>query len=98
MYIIRYADDFRIFCRDYQHAVRTKWAVTKWLEERLKLEISQEKTRIVNAKSEYTEFLGFKFKLYYRGKKWIVKSHVSDKQLIKVSDNLKYQIKKLPHA
>ena len=47
MHIIRYADDFRIFCRTKEDAVRTKEAVTAWIEERLKLEVSPEKTRIV---------------------------------------------------
>lgn len=70
MYIVRYADDFRIFCRSKIAAERTKRAVTQWLSERLKLEISEEKTKIVNAKHRYTDFLGFKVKLRKRGKKW----------------------------
>ena len=37
-HIIRYADDFRICCRTKEDAVRTKEAVTAWIEERLKLE------------------------------------------------------------
>ena len=48
MFIVRYADDFRIFCRTKDVAERTKCAVTLWLKERLKLEISEKKTRIVN--------------------------------------------------
>ena len=47
MFIVRYADDFRIFCRTKDVAERTKCAVTLWLKERLKLEISEKKTRIV---------------------------------------------------
>lgn len=43
MHIIRYADDFRIFCRTKEDAVRTKEAVTRWIEDRLKLEVSPEK-------------------------------------------------------
>ena len=35
-----------------------------WLKERLKLEVSEEKTKIVNLKTEYSEFLGFKLKVY----------------------------------
>lgn len=37
MYIVRYADDFRIFCRTKTDAEKTKIAVTQWLSERLKL-------------------------------------------------------------
>ena len=43
MYIVRYADDFRIFCRNKEDALRTKEAVTAWITERLRLEVSPEK-------------------------------------------------------
>lgn len=58
MHIIRYADDFRIFCKTKEDAIKTKEAVTKWIEERLKLEVSPEKTRIVNTRKRWSEFLG----------------------------------------
>ena len=58
MFIVRYADDFRIFCRTKNAAERTKSAVTQWLAQRLRLEVSEEKTRIVNAKRRHLEFLG----------------------------------------
>lgn len=98
MYIIRYADDFRIFCRTYEDAVRSKEAIIQWLETRLKLEVSQEKTRIVNVRKKYMEFLGFKIKLYQKGNGWKVKSHVSDKRLEKVLKELKWQYAKIPHV
>ena len=98
LYIIRYADDFRIFCRTNEQARAAKEAITRWLKERLKLEISEEKTRIINAKSRYMEFLGFKLKLYQKGKKWVVKSHISDKKFEQVDRMLKLQITKLPKA
>ena len=97
MYIIRYADDFRIFCRTYEQAKNAKIAITKWLEDRLKLEISQEKTKIVNVKKRYTEFLGFKLKVYIRGKKFTVKSHVKDSQLQRITQTLTGLIKKAAH-
>lgn len=43
MYIVRYADDFRIFCRTKDEAERTMKAVTQWLMERLHLEVRQQK-------------------------------------------------------
>ena len=39
MYIVRYADDFRSFCRTKTVAEWTKIAITQWLFERLKLEV-----------------------------------------------------------
>lgn len=93
MFIVRYADDFRIFCRTRSEAVRTKAAVTQWLSDRLKLEVSQEKTRIVNVKRHYTEFLGFKFKLRPNAGKLVVKSHMCDKAFNKQKQELTEQAK-----
>ena len=89
MYIVRYADDFRIFCRTKTAAQKTKIAITQWLKERLKLEVSQEKTRVVNIKRKYSEFLGFKIKVRPKAKKLVVESHVSDKQLARKTKALK---------
>lgn len=95
MYIIRYADDFRIFCRTKSQAEKTKIAVTQWLQERLKLEVSSEKTRVVNVKRQYSEFLGFKIKVWKKGGKHVVKSHITDKNLKKISHDLKEQAKRI---
>ena len=80
MYIVRYADDFRIFCRTKTAAEKTKIAITQWLKERLKLEVSQDKTRVVNIKRRYSEFLGFKIKVHSKKGKQVVKSHISGRQ------------------
>ena len=95
MYIVRYADDFRIFCRTKTAAEKTKIAVIKWLSERLKLEVSQEKTRAVNVKRRYTEFLGFKIKVHAKGEKQVVKSHINDKQLKAKKKALVEQVKRI---
>jgi hypothetical protein len=95
MYIVRYADDFRIFCRTKADAERIKIAVTQWLKERLKLEVSQEKTKIVNIKRHYMEFLGFKFALRKRGEKSVLKSNMSDKQLQRARAKLVGQAKRI---
>lgn len=95
MYIVRYADDFRIFCRTKSEAQRTKTAVTQWLSERLKLEVSPEKTKVVNVRRKYSEFLGFKIKVHPKGQKQVVKSHISDKQLKRKEEALKKQAKKI---
>ena len=78
MHIVRYADDFRIFCRSQKDAQNTMIAVMKWLKERLKLDVSPEKTRIVNVKRHYSEFLGFKMKLHPKGSRYAVRSRMSD--------------------
>jgi group II intron reverse transcriptase/maturase len=95
MYIVRYADDFRIFCRTRGDAVRTMAAVTKWLEERLKLQVSPEKTRVVNLKRQYSEFLGFKIKVREKKHKQVVKSHICDKAAKKIAQKSVAAIKEV---
>lgn len=82
-YIVRYADDFKIFCRYRSDAQKIFVAVKDWLHHRLGLEISPEKSKIVNLKRQYSEFLGFKMKAVKKGKKpngqskYVVQSHIS---------------------
>lgn len=81
MHIVRYADDFRIFCKCKEDAVRTKEAVTQWIEERLRLEVSPEKTRIINTRKRWSEFLGFKIRVRPKSRKYTVQSSICDKKL-----------------
>lgn len=95
MRVIRYADDVRILCRTQNQAERTAVAVKQWLNERLKLQVSEEKTRVVNVKRQYSEFLGFKLKAERKAGKWVVQSHVQDKAIQRGKEKLKEQIKKI---
>ncbi len=95
MFIVRYADDFRIFCRTKNTAERTKIAVTQWLAQRLRLEVSAEKTRVVNVKRRYSEFLGFKLKVHPKANKQVVVSHICDKRLKAERDKLVAQAKQI---
>ena len=95
MYIVRYADDFRIFCRNKEDALRTKEAVTAWITERLRLEVSPEKTRIVNVRKRYSEFLGFKIRVRPKSRKYIVQSHICDKKLELERQKLVEQAKRI---
>lgn len=95
MWIVRYADDFRIFCKTKRDAEKTKIAIEKWLKDRLRLDISQEKTRIVNTRVRPMEFLGFSIKVHKKKKnsKYVVDSHISPKALKDKSDKLANQVK-----
>ncbi len=91
VYIVRYADDFKLFCRNHNHAKRIFEATKLWLKERLGLEISPEKSKIVNLRKNYSDFLGIKFKVTTKGKvknkndnKWVVKSHIGLKAFKKI--------------
>ena len=98
-FIIRYADDFKIFCRYRNEASKLFKATEMWLKERLGLDISEEKSRIVNLKKNYSEFLGFKIKVHRKGmdrsgkSRYTVKSNVSEKALSKIKEKAKEQIK-----
>lgn len=81
MYIVRYADDFKIFCRKRSDADKVFIAVKQWLKDRLKLEISDEKSKVVNLKKQYSEFFGFKLKAVKKSDKYVVRSHMSDKAI-----------------
>ena len=95
MHIIRYADDFRIFCRTKEEAVKTKEAIAKWIEERLKLEVSPEKTRIVNTRKRWSEFLGFKIRVRSKNHKYVVQSAICDKKVEIETDKLVEQAKNI---
>ncbi|WP_231549776.1 group II intron reverse transcriptase/maturase [Cetobacterium sp. ZOR0034] len=92
MYIVRYADDFKIFCRSYNSGNKIFQAIKMWLKERLHLEISNEKSKIVNLKTNYSEYLGFKIKVHEKENKVVVKSHISNKASLKIQEKIKKQI------
>lgn len=88
MYLVRYADDFKIFCRKRSDANKAYLATKIWLAERLKLTVNDEKSKVVNLKKSYTDFLGFKLKAVSNGGKYKVRSHMSDKSFRKTQDLL----------
>lgn len=100
-FIVRYADDFKIFCRNRQDAEKVFYATKQWLKERLGLEINEEKSKIVNLKKHYSEFLGIRFKVAKtkRGDKveYFITSYMTDKAKGKVTQNLINLIKMIQH-
>ena len=89
IYIVRYADDFKIFCRNYEMASKVFIATQNWLKERLGLDISPEKSKIVNLKTGYSEFLGIKLKVTPKRNKYVLKSHMSDSRKEKAIKTIK---------
>ena len=95
MYIVRYADDFRIFCKNAESAARAMAAVTLWLKERLRLDVSPEKTHIVNLSKRYSEFLGIKMRLRQKKDKLVVHSRVCEKAVRRIKCEAKQKIKEI---
>ena len=98
MHGVRYADDFLIFCPTHEDAARVFKATEMWLKDRLGLEISLEKSKVINLKRQYADFLGFKLKAYPRGKKYVVRSHMSDKAYGKAHEKLAKEVNLLEHT
>ena len=90
---VRYADDFKLFAKNYGQAKKLFYAVEGWLKGRLGLSISPEKSKIVNLKESYSEFLGFRMKAVNHGSehkpKYVVESHIREKSLDKVKTDMK---------
>ncbi len=101
VFIVRYADDFKLYCRNYTDAVKIFEATKQWLKERLKLEISPEKSKIVNLRKNYSDYLGIKMKVTKKRKdtrnkdKYVVKSHIGNKAYQKIIATIKGYAKKL---
>ncbi|MCA1024449.1 group II intron reverse transcriptase/maturase [Halobacillus litoralis] len=90
-YLVRYADDFKILCRDGKTAQRWYHAVRLYLKERLKLDISPEKSQIVNLRKRESEFLGFTIRANKKGKKRVAHTGVISSK----SEKIKQEAKKL---
>lgn len=97
-YIVRYADDFKIICKKKSDAEKLFIATKKWLKERLGLETSPEKSKIVNLRKHYSEFLGFKIKVKFKRKKYVIKSCISDKAKMKIKANCNKAIESIQNS
>jgi RNA-directed DNA polymerase len=94
-YIVRYADDFKVMTRDHKTAWKWFHAIKGYLKDRLKLDISPEKSKVINLRKQSSEFLGFKIKAVPKGKKYVANSNVSDKKKIQIKETLKERIKRI---
>ena len=92
-YIVRYCDDFKILCKDYETAQKIYTATKDWLKERLKLEISPDKSKITNVRKDKTEFLGFALFVRKKKGKFVTRSNISNKAKTSIKAKLKEQIK-----
>ena len=92
-YIVRYADDFKILCRTRSQAIRMFHAVKDFLSTRLHLEVSDEKSKVVNLKKNSSEFLGFRIKAHSKktAKRtiYVAHSHMTKKALNNAQTKLK---------
>ena len=99
VFFVRYADDFKLFCRDLDSATKMHIATKKWLKEELKLEVNEEKTKVVNLKTDKLDFLGFTIGTVMKGKKRVCSTHISSKNIERIQKVLIEKVKEMqkPH-
>jgi group II intron reverse transcriptase/maturase len=94
-YLVRYADDFKILCRDAKTAERWFHAVKLFLKERLKLDISPEKSKIINLRKRESAFLGFTIRANRKGKKRVAHTFVRAEKIQKIKAEARKRVKEL---
>ncbi|ENZ5600117.1 group II intron reverse transcriptase/maturase [Enterococcus hirae] len=93
MHIVRYADDFKIYTNSPRNAIKIFHAVRGYIHNELKLEISTEKSRIINLRKRYSEFLGFELRVQKHHEKYKTISRVSRRSLKRLKKEVKNRIK-----
>lgn len=94
-FIVRYADDFKIMCNSYTDAQKFYYATVDFLNRRLKLEVSPEKSKVVNLKKNSSDFLGFKIKVIPKGKTrygYVAKTDMNEKAIGKAKVYMKKRL------
>lgn len=107
MFIVRYADDFKIMCKSKSDATKIFHACKQWLKDRLGLEVSPDKSNITDIRRKKTEFLGIEIGVQpakkesrkrNASKKYVVRSHMTNKAKKKVLEQLRTRIKELKES
>ena len=88
-YITRYADDFIILCRYQSHAEKVMTVTTKFLKDKLYLDISPEKSKVVDLRKSKLNYLGFSLFAAPKGDKYICRTEVSNKAKKRIYAELK---------
>ena len=91
-FLVRYADDFKVMCKSYSEAQRYYHAIVDFLNKRLGLEISPEKSKVTNLKKNSSDFLGFKIKVVSKGTSrygFVAKTDMCDKAKTKAAKNIR---------
>lgn len=70
-YFVRYADDWVILTDSQRDAEKLKFKAQRYLNETLKLELSEEKTLITNVRINPIRFLGVEIRMANKNGKWV---------------------------
>ena len=97
-YIVRYADDFKVMCRDWKTAEKWFYAVKLYLKDRLKLDISPEKSQIINLRKRKSEFLGFTVWAEAKNNSFVAQTGIINKKKQDMKKEYKERIKQLRNS
>ncbi|QNO13364.1 group II intron reverse transcriptase/maturase [Alkalicella caledoniensis] len=97
-YLVRYADDFKVFARNSQTAYKWFYAIKKYLKDRLKLDISPEKSKVTNLRKKKSDFLGYRLKANLKGSKYVAHTYMKKKKKTAIKQGLKEAIKKIKQS
>lgn len=98
MYIVRYADDFKIFTKSYKTAFKIKQATQNFLKHKLNLDIAEDKTKITNLKKNKSEFLGFYIRAIPKKNKYVARTGISDNAKDRITREYRSNIRKLARS
>ncbi|QFF99310.1 hypothetical protein PB01_17035 [Psychrobacillus glaciei] len=79
-------------CRDWKTAEKWYHAVKLYLKERLKLDISPEKSKIINLRKHESAFLGFTIRANRKGKKRVAHTFVKAEKMQKIKADAKKRL------
>ena len=98
-YLVRYADDFVIITDTRAHAEDWKVRLQNFLQSKMKLTLSKEKTLITDVRKKYIKFLGYQFKLVPgKARKGYISRTIPDKDRLKRKVyTIAGNIKKIPN-
>lgn len=97
-YLVRYADDFVIVTDTRTHAEDWKSRLQTFLQTRMKLTLSQEKTLITDIRKKHIRFLGYEFKMVPgKSRRGYIPRTLPDRDRLKRKvDQIAEEIKKIP--
>lgn len=97
-WLIRYADDFVIITDTRAHAEQWKAKLQTFLQSKLKLTLSTEKTLITDVRRKHIHFLGYEFKMIPGNSRtgYITKTIPDRERLQRKVDSIAETIKKIP--
>src|SRR5699024_7775350 len=94
-YLVRYADDFKILCKDGKTAQKCYHAVRLYLKDRLKFDISPEQSQVANLRQRESEFLGFTIRADKKRKKRVARTGVKPDKKRKSKEEAKKLIRRI---